>query len=102
MEGVRFTPYNAVHGFAGSSAVRSAVGAVADIPTSLVTNTWLSNTIQQSQHLINMYATHKEAEAYQQQREQSMVRTKKVEVGQLVLLRKPSLRAMCWFDFAAG
>ena len=36
-----------------------------------------------------MYATHKEAEADQQQREQSMLRTKKVEVGQLVLLRKP-------------
>ena len=91
--GVRITPYRRVHGFFGSSAFRSAVGAVADIPTPLLTNAWLSNITQQSsQHLIKMYATQKEAEADQQQREQTMHAPRRLKLVSLFCFANLSMR----------
>ena len=89
VEGIRVTPYSAVHGFAGSSALRSAVDAVGDVPNALVTNAWLSTIIQQSQHVVSLYADKKQADADQAQREQTAIRTQSVKEGELVLLRKP-------------
>ena len=50
---------------------------------------WLSSIIQQSQHVVSLYADKKQAEADQKQREQTSMRTQSVLEGELVLLRKP-------------
>jgi len=54
-----------------------------------VTNAWLSTIIQQSQHVVSLYADKKQADADQAQREQTAIRTQSVKEGELVLLRKP-------------
>ena len=35
------TPYSAVHGFAGSTALRSSLGALEEIPEEMVSGDWL-------------------------------------------------------------
>ena len=96
MEGVRVTPFSAVHGFFGSSALKSSVQSLSEVPAELVNNAWMSGIIQQSQYVMGILAEAKESQAEQDYRQQSGSRTRSVQVGELVLLRKP------FFERGAG
>ena len=96
VEGVKVTPYSVVHGFYGSSSLKSAVQAIAEVPVEVVSNAWMSEIIQQSQHLMTLFSQEKEALAVKQQREMAEKQPIKVKVGELVLLRKP------FFERGAG
>ena len=83
------TPYQAVHGFAGSTALESALGAFEAIPSNLVTGEWLRSITQEAAEIGAMLAEHWTFKAKQRaRRTEEKVRIPDFEVGELVLLHK--------------
>ena len=84
------TPFSAVHGFQGSSALRSALGAIQEIPLGLVHQDWLRMIVEECQVIGSTLETHWATEAEGRARrhgEQKPIA--EFREGDLVLLHKP-------------
>ena len=93
----RITPYRYVHGFAGSTSLKSAMQAIKEIPESVITTEWLSAIVQESSQLAGTVIEFRESEAAKDTRKhEEKVSTKQVREGDLVLLQKP------FFEKGAG
>ena len=84
------TPYMAVHGFAGSSALASAMGAVPATPDNIVWADWLRTLIAESKHIQATMSEDWAEQADARARNHSEVAPAPDFVeGDLVLARKP-------------
>ena len=89
VNGMHVTPYQVVHGFAGSSALRSSFAALKEIPEAVVHTEWLSGIVQESAFLSQALAESHEEKAEKSRREFETTHQVNVEEGELVLLLKP-------------
>ena len=84
------TPYAAVHGFYGSSALSTAMGAIEAIPEDVVWADWLRTIVGESKYITETLSDHWAAEAAVRARKHSeSVKEAVFEAGELVLLTKP-------------
>ena len=84
------TPYAAVHGFFGSSALSTAMGAIEAIPEDVVWADWLRAIVSESKYIAETLSDHWVAEAALRARKHSeSVKEAVFEPGELVLLTKP-------------
>ena len=84
------TPYSAIHGFAGSSSLSTAMGAITEIPESVVWNDWLRLIISEakeiSAELEEVWRRNAEQRA---RRHGEQNRVDSFHPGRLVLVSKP-------------
>ena len=84
------TPFSAVHGFRGSTALGSALGAIEEIPADLVWSDWLDSLVTEckniSERLVEHWAHEAEVRArkHGEQKQESSF-----QEGELVLIQKP-------------
>ena len=84
------TPYQAVHGFAGSSSLASALSAFDEIPEELVFSSWLQEIVGEASKISAELEVICEEKADARERKQAeCVREANFVEGELVLLRKP-------------
>ena len=84
------TPFKAIHGFAGSTALESSLGAFEAIPTGLVTSSWLQAIREESSLIEASLAEQWAHKAAQRARKtEETKRTPDFVLGDLVLLAKP-------------
>jgi hypothetical protein len=84
------TPYQAVHGFAGSSSLSSALGAFDEIPQDIVFSSWLQNIISEASLIeATLHLDAEEKAAEREQRQHESVPRPEFVAGELVLVRKP-------------
>ena len=84
------SPFEAVHGFAGSSGLHSALGAFDEIPEELVFASWLQEIVSESSKICAELEVITEEQAEQRERKQAeSVRPVEFLPGELVLLKKP-------------
>lgn len=84
-----YSPYQLVHGFAGSSALRSALEVFQEIPEELLSD-WLSSVVAESKFLVATAAEHfKEQAAVTKEKAVEANRQFVFRQGDLVLLQKP-------------
>ena len=84
------TPYAAVHGFYGSSALSTAMGAIEAIPEDVVWADWLRTIVGESKYITETLSDHWAAEAAVRARKHSeSVKEAVFEAGELMLLTKP-------------
>ena len=84
------TPYQAVHGFVGSSSLASALGALDEIPEELVFSSWLQEIVSESSRINAELEILFEEQAEARERKQAeTVPETGFTAGELVLLRKP-------------
>ena len=84
------TPYSAVHGFAGSTALRSALGALEEIPEDMVSGDWLRMIVAETKSINSRLGDHwaRTAEARARRHDESRP-SRPFQVGDMVLLSKP-------------
>lgn len=89
-ENLTTTPYAAVHGFYGSTALQTALTALDKIPEELVVHDWLQTIVQESKRLCTALKNHFVEEA---KTTTDRLRETKPELnfktGDLVLMQKP-------------
>ena len=84
------TPYQAIHGFAGTSALSSALDAFDEIPIELVFSEWLQSICTEAAQIEATLELHSEAQAEErEQRQAEVVPHMEFHAGELVLVRKP-------------
>ena len=84
------TPFSAVHGFKGSSALKSALGALTEIPSDIIWADWLRQIVDETKIIMSTLSEHWATQAAQRSRRHG---EKKPEPsfaeGELVLMTKP-------------
>ena len=84
------TPYMAVKGFAGSTALESALGAFDEIPIELVFSDWLQSICEEAAKIeATLELDAEAASAQREQRQHETVPRREFTNGELVLVRKP-------------
>ena len=85
-----FSPYQAVHGFEGSSSLQSALGAFSEIPEDIVFSSWLQEIVAESANInATLEVESEERAAQREQRQAETVPRVEFESGDLVLVKKP-------------
>ena len=84
------TPYSAVHGFKGSTALRSALGALEEIPEEMVSGDWLRLIVAETKEINSRLGDHwAHAAEVRARRHAEAHPYKPFNVGDMVLLSKP-------------
>jgi len=84
------TPYSAVHGFLGTSALTSSLEAFNEIPEELVFTTWLQSIVAEAAIIESeLELIFEDRAAERAQRQEETVPTHVFESGELVLVKKP-------------
>jgi hypothetical protein len=84
------TPFQAVHGFAGSTTLQMSLGALQQIPVEVVHADWLRCIVSESKELCSKLQDHWESEAAQRARRHAEAKPEpKFVEGDLVLVYKP-------------
>ena len=84
------SPYQVVHGFAGSTSLQTALQQIEKIPQTLITQEWLDVIVAESKRLSTELHQHfLEAAMASQARQAEEVPRPKLRVGDLVLVQKP-------------
>ena len=84
------TAYEAMHGFAGSSALTSSLCALKEIPEELVHTDWLASVVAESKRISASLAEAMEQTAARASREQpERTRIASFKAGDIVLVEKP-------------
>ena len=84
------TPYMCVKGYSGSSALRSALDAINEIPEHVVHSTWLAGVVGESKRVTASLAEHLQEQADAVVRKQGEhERVVRFHIGDMVLVKKP-------------
>ncbi|CAE8737884.1 unnamed protein product, partial [Polarella glacialis] len=85
------TPFSVIHGFSGSSSLRSALSCLSEIPDELVRNDWSQAIVQESKYLTSVTAEDfkMSAEVASSASAAANRRFVNVEAGELLLVQKP-------------
>jgi len=84
------TPYGAIHGFFGSSALRTALAAIVEIPGDVIWADWLHGVVAESKQINASLSDHWASEAAARARRHGEKKPEPTfEEGELVLLAKP-------------
>ena len=83
------SPYEAIHGFAGSSLLSTACGAITEIPVEVVHQEWSRHIVTECKELSSKLEEHWLAASAQRARAQGQQKQFDLSIGDLVLLHKP-------------
>ena len=84
------TPYAAIHGYFGSSALSTALGALEAIPEDVIWSDWIANIVSESKEMTSQLAEHWATEAAVRARKHGEAkREPSFNEGDLVLVAKP-------------